>query len=70
MLENEIKGVTGKLEYPKQRKTKTVQLTPEDVNVIQQWKQEIQNITQQTNCPPVVKKSYCKNCAYFDYCFV
>ena len=70
MQENSIKGVTGILEYPKQRLTQKVILTDKDISEIKKWELEIEAITAQENCPKVIKKPYCKNCAYFEYCFI
>lgn len=70
LFENGIEGVTGILEYPKQRKTKQVELTVADRTAIELWKKDIQHIIQKEHCPDVVRKPYCKNCAYFDYCFI
>lgn len=65
-----IAGATGIIEYPKQRKTRTVELTESDEQEIQGWEAEIERIINLPTCPDLVKKSYCKNCAFYDFCFV
>lgn len=65
-----IKGGSGIIEYPKQRKTTTVVLTDQDRQAIKGWLAEIQRITTLPTCPTLVKKSYCKKCAFYDFCFV
>ncbi|WP_282780314.1 CRISPR-associated protein Cas4 [Phaeodactylibacter xiamenensis] len=65
-----IDGVQGILEYPKQRRSRTVRLTDEIRQDIQGWEAEIERIVKQDYCPALVKKAYCKNCAYRDFCFV
>ena len=65
-----VSGTTGLLEYPKQRKTLTITLSPTDRIEIKQWEAEIERITNLTDCPDLVEKKYCRNCAYRDFCFV
>lgn len=70
-LENKgLAGATGLIEYPQQRKTTTVTLSPEDRNTIAAWEAEIERITALPDCPPLVKKGICRNCAFYDFCFV
>lgn len=61
---------SGLLEYPKMRETEDVFLTDEDRQEIPQNINHLIEIVEQENCPPVVKKSLCKRCAYFDFCFI
>ncbi len=73
LYELERKGipeVTGIIEYPKQRKTKTVKLTAVDRLEIIGWEAEIERIINLTSCPDLVRKSYCRNCAFNEFCFV
>lgn len=66
-----VSGVTGLLEYPAQRRTKTIELTDADRTVtIPGWEAEIGRITELDDCPPLVKKAYCKNCAFYDFCYI
>lgn len=65
-----ITGATGIIEYPKQRKTTNVILDPNVRKEIQGWLAEIHRISQLTQCPDLVRKSYCKSCAFYDFCFV
>ena len=70
MRENNIHGVTGILEYPKQRLTKKVLLTDDDVIQIKKWELGIETIISQEKCPEIIKKPYCKSCAYYEFCFI
>lgn len=66
-----VSGVTGLLEYPSQRRSKTVVLTDADRQVtIPGWEAEIERISGLQDCPPLVKKTYCKNCAFYDFCYI
>jgi CRISPR-associated exonuclease Cas4 len=67
---NGVQGATGILEYPKLRQTEKVMLDDTDREQIQFWIKEVEEIINMENCPPLIKKSYCKSCSYFDFCFV
>ncbi len=59
----------GKLEYPTLRQTEEVWMTDEDRRLIPLWEEEITRIVQQEACPPLVKKSICQNCSYYEFCY-
>jgi len=66
-----VRGVTGLLEYPSQRRTKTVELTDADrSSLIPGWEAEIGRVVALEECPELVRKPYCRNCAFYDFCFV
>jgi CRISPR-associated exonuclease Cas4 len=65
-----VTGISGLLEYPKQKRSREVELTDEIREDIEGWLAEIERIVQLDTCPELVKKSYCRNCAFFDLCFV
>lgn len=65
-----INDCDGIIEYPKQRKTTKVVLTAADIANIEGVIEEINQIIDSNNCPSLIKKSYCKSCSYFDFCFI
>ena len=66
---NGIDGCSGLLEYPTIRKTMRVDLTEEDREEIKRMEQEIVQIIESEDCPPLNKKRICKSCSYYDFCF-
>ena len=60
----------GVLEYPKLREREEVWLTDDDRSNIPLWIAEVQNIVSHTDCPTLEKKTLCKRCAYYEFCFV
>jgi CRISPR-associated exonuclease Cas4 len=60
----------GILEYPKQRQTERVDLTENDKLEIGNWMTEIEEIVGREVCPPVINKPMCKQCSYYDFCYV
>lgn len=70
LAEQGVDGVTGILEYPKLRKTSRVELTIEDGQKIMSMIKDIRELITQDQCPPLQKKSICKNCSYFDLCWI
>jgi len=68
---NGIEGASGIIEYPTLRQRKYIDFEPErDVPTIEGWLNEIEQILEQEQCPPVINKSICKSCSYYDYCYV
>ncbi|MCS6930045.1 MAG: CRISPR-associated protein Cas4 [Saprospiraceae bacterium] len=59
----------GILEYPKQRLTHRVDLTDEDRQAIPRWLAEIEQIVSSPSCPAAIQEPFCKQCAYFDFCY-
>jgi len=65
-----IEDVTGLIEYPKMRQTETVEMEPGDKELIQTWEMNIKQIVGSEICPPLLRKPICKQCSYFDFCYV
>ncbi len=67
---NGIEGVSGILEYPKERETEEVFLSSIDKEEIVVIEKNIPEIISSNTCPPIINSSYCKNCSYYDFCYV
>lgn len=67
---NGIEGATGILEYPTLRQTERVELTDDDREAITKMKTEITRIIEAENCPPVINAKLCRNCSYYEFCYV
>ena len=65
-----IEGVSGLLEYPKERKTEKVYLSSIDIDRIKEIEIEINKIINAKDVPEKIRKPRCKNCSYYDFCFV
>jgi len=65
-----IKNAGGRIEYPKQKRNREVQLSEEDRQQIKEWIKTIQQIVAQPDCPDLIEKTYCKNCAFRDFCYI
>ncbi len=66
---NGIEGVSGILEYPKERKTEKISLSNIDTERIVEIENEIREIINSETPPLLEKKSRCKSCSYYDFCF-
>lgn len=66
---NGVEARYGILEYPKLRQTEEVWLSDADREEILKWEKAILEIIGRVDCPPRVKKTLCKKCAYFDFCY-
>jgi CRISPR-associated exonuclease Cas4 len=68
--QNGIEGVKGVLEYPKLRQTKDIDFTDEDQRYLRQTVQQIEAIIGDESCPPVINARFCKQCSYYDFCYI
>jgi CRISPR-associated exonuclease Cas4 len=65
-----VEDVTGKINYPKLRKTMDVFLEDGDNERIETILKEINGITMADLPPQVEKMRICRNCSYCDICWV
>ncbi|RJQ61562.1 MAG: CRISPR-associated protein Cas4 [Stygiobacter sp.] len=65
-----IEGVTGEIDYPKLRQKEKVELTDGDRIKLQEIRADIQRIKELEIPPDVINKPFCKNCSYYDLCYV
>jgi len=64
-----IEKVKGFINYPKERKKVEIYLTPEKETEIEEILRKINEITSSPEPPKPNRKKYCRNCAYFEFCF-
>ncbi|MDJ1473782.1 CRISPR-associated protein Cas4 [Xanthocytophaga flava] len=68
---NGIAGTSAILEYPKLRKTELIPpLTHADRLQVAEWEKGVQVLIESRTCPPRIKKSLCKSCSYYEFCYV
>ena len=64
----------GKLEFveknKKDKKTIILELTDELENELNKHIQEIEQLLAQDEIPECIHKNTCKNCAYYEYCYI
>ncbi|MCB1145072.1 MAG: CRISPR-associated protein Cas4 [Leptospiraceae bacterium] len=65
-----IDPVKGVLDYPKLREKKEIELEDNDMKKIEEIILEINKIKDSDKCPSTIKKSFCKKCSYFDFCYI
>ena len=71
LLEREgITGATGLLEYPTLRRTEEVFLEDSDRQSIPEWVSGVTEIMSSEKCPPVINKPICKQCSYYEFCYI
>jgi CRISPR-associated exonuclease Cas4 len=69
VLEKNGINASALLEYPKLRKTQEVLITQPDREYITETQTKIREIIRSETCPQRIKKSKCRNCSYFDFCY-
>ncbi|WP_432407987.1 CRISPR-associated protein Cas4 [Wukongibacter sp. M2B1] len=60
----------GVLDYPLLRKRENVFLDEEDEKELKNILKEINIIVDLQTPPPIIKKSICKKCAYYELCYI
>ena len=68
--EKGITGVTGEIDYPKLREKIKVELSDADRNKLSEIKNDVERIIGLPIPPEVINKPLCKQCAYYDLCYV
>ena len=69
---NGVPQTRGVIEYPKQRKRIEIEpLNSSDFTEIEKWIKAVKNMAEEDEIPSRKDKaSKCKNCSYFDFCWV
>ena len=70
MERNGIGNVTGLLEYPRLHQITEVLLSDRDRSELDEICGNIGRILSSEKCPERVRMNICKNCSYFDFCFI
>jgi len=71
LRQNGVPDASGLIEYPDLRRTEIIPaLSETEVNEIAAWEDEVRRIVALEHCPDVVRKPYCKHCAYHDLCYI
>ena len=61
---------TGLLEYPRLRKTLPVVLEEPEIPEVEALIADTDKVINQENCPPrLAKKTFCRSCSYFEFCW-
>jgi CRISPR-associated exonuclease Cas4 len=65
-----IEGVTGEIDYPKLRQKIKVELTTDDREELIKIRIKIKDIVEQETAPESINKPFCKQCSYYDLCYI
>jgi CRISPR-associated exonuclease Cas4 len=60
----------AKIDFPLLRETKEIILENEDITIIENVIKNIEEIVLENKPPQVINDKICKNCAYYDLCYV
>lgn len=65
-----IEGVKGLIDYPKLKQNLSVELSDADRIKLREIKAEIKSIVELKVPPATVNAPFCKNCSYYDLCYI
>ncbi|WP_089834176.1 CRISPR-associated protein Cas4 [Chitinophaga filiformis] len=69
LAQNNVTGVTGIIEYPKLRQTKSISFSDSDRVYLQLCIEQINTIIHNPVCPQLLNSSICKRCSYYEFCY-
>lgn len=69
LKEKGVEGLTGCLHYPKLNKKESVVLDGVTESELEEVLGDIQNIIDKEAAPPVINKSFCRKCSYYELCY-
>ncbi|AYO58294.1 CRISPR-associated protein Cas4 [Chryseobacterium sp. 6424] len=67
---NGISDASAILEYPKLKLRDTIVWNPDFINQVNSWVEKALYIINSKECPPLVPKSICKKCSYYELCYI
>lgn len=70
LKKREVDNIKGKIDYPLLKQSIDVELTDQDIILIEGILEDIEKIVTLKNPMPLEKKKICKSCAYYDLCFI
>jgi len=70
LKKNGIDGVKGLLEYPTEHRVHAVELFENDITQIELLSNDIITLIKFDECPPIIESPKCKNCSYYEFCYV
>ncbi|MFZ6032111.1 MULTISPECIES: CRISPR-associated protein Cas4 [Melioribacter] len=65
-----IDNVRGEINYPKLKQKAEVTLTESDRKKLKEIREEVKKIAELNVPPEVINKPFCKQCAYYELCYV
>lgn len=65
-----IYGATAEIDYPKLKQKIRVELTDKDREELGRIRDAIDTIIKTKKPPKTIKYPFCRNCSYFDLCFI
>jgi CRISPR-associated exonuclease Cas4 len=70
LRKNGIEDPQAIIEYPKLRQKESVLWEEGDLEKVENWIKEVQELITRADCPFLEKKPICKSCSYFDFCYI
>jgi CRISPR-associated exonuclease Cas4 len=70
LQKNGIENPEAIIEYPKLKQTEMMEWNDDIINEAQEWEHAVAGIAGAEICPPLIKKSICKSCSYYELCYV
>ncbi len=60
----------GVIHYPRSMRKVEVEFSDEDIKAMEKAIEKIKEVVNSPTPPPVKRSSFCKKCAYYEYCYI
>jgi len=70
MKEMGINSLKGEINYPKLKQKISVTLDESDIDILEKTIEDIKTIINYTKPPNTINEPFCKQCSYYDLCYI
>ncbi len=70
LAKNGVENPIGMIEYPKLKQRETIDWDDDFIGKAKEWEERVKSIVLSDYCPPLIQKVICKNCAYYELCYI
>lgn len=60
----------GLISYTREKRTEELELSEENEKELEKIIEDINMLLSKSTVPPLIHKSYCRKCAYYDFCYI
>lgn len=70
LSKNGIENPSAIIEYPKLKQRESIDWNEDYIAESIEWENRVQTIIQSETCPPLIQKGICKQCSYYELCYI
>ena len=70
LVKNGIESPSAIIEYPKLKQRELLDWDDTYLEEAKEWEKQAEEIITSETCPPLIQKGICKQCSYYELCYV